>query len=393
MNTRKISLEKLHQELKTNLSFWLKNALHPNKIDIYAEVSISETPNNLAPLGSMYLSRILYGSSTAFSLLENNPYIELADLSFKQLQEFRNPMGGYYWAKSTSNTFEHDPENVNMAQAFVLYGLVAYASIKNSKEVDTAIENHLNFIKKTLYDTKNGGYIDGFDENWNLVEVPTKALGTHLHLLEAFVKLYKYKKDDKLVPVIEELISIILNHFITKDTYNCLHRLTPEWEPLPNEVWAGHNAECSWILCSAAEAIQHDNLLDKCNKFALNTMQQILSKAIDTINGGVFNVLKNDKPTEKVKIWWPQAETIIALLNCLNITKDQKYLTQANDLMDYISTIFIASNGEWYTEVWNTGKPNISLPIIHFWKSMYHTVRYYAELNERIVNLKKQPFK
>lgn len=389
MNTREISLEKLQIELKNNLSFWLKNALHQNKSDIYAEVSINETPNNKALLGTMYLSRILFGASTGFSLIENNSYIELADLSFRKLQECKNPRGGYYWAKTTSNTFEHDPENVNMAQAFALYGLVAYAKIKNSKKVDTIIENHVSFIKETLYDEKNGGYIDGFDKNWNLIEVQTKALGTHLHFLEAFVQLYKYKKDNNLVSVIEELISIILEYFITKESYNCLHRLTPEWKPLPNEVWAGHNAECSWILCSAAEAIQHDNLLDKCNNLALTTMQQVISKAIDTKNGGVFNVLKNGKPTEKVKIWWPQAEAIIGLINCLNISKDQKYLSQANDLMDYVSTNFIASNGEWYTEIWNSGKPNVSLPIIHFWKSMYHTVRYYAELNERVVNQKK----
>lgn len=88
MNTIEISLEKLDKELKNNLSFWLKNTLHPNKTDIYAEVSIYETPNNFALLGAMYLSRILYGASTAFTLLENNSYIELAELSFNQLQEF-----------------------------------------------------------------------------------------------------------------------------------------------------------------------------------------------------------------------------------------------------------------------------------------------------------------
>lgn len=387
MSTRDILLEKLHKELKNNLSFWLKNVVNSNTNNIFPEVSIHEIPNNLAPLGAMYVSRVLYGASAAFKIIESNTYVELADISFKKLQEFRNPKGGYYWSKSTSNTFLHDAENVNMAQAFVLYGLVAYAGIKNSKEVDTVIDNHVNFIKKTLYDTKNGGYIDGFDENWNLAEVPTKALGTHLHLLEAFVKLYEYKKDDNLVPIIKELISIILDYFITKDTYDCLHRLTPEWEPLPNEVWAGHNAECSWILCSAAEAIRNENLKDICNKLALKTMQQVLFKAIDNNNGGVFNVLRNGKPTEKVKIWWPQAETIIALLNCLKITEDPKYFTKATELMDYLSANFIASNGEWYTEIWNTGEPNISLPMVHFWKSMYHTVRYYAEVNERIINL------
>lgn len=387
MSTQKISLEKLHIELKNNLSFWLKNGLHSNNKGIHSEISIDNTPNLSATMGSMYISRALYGASTAFSILQNKAYINLADKSFKKLQEFKNPKGGYYWSKTASNTYSHDPENVNMSQAFVLYGLVAYAKVKNSGEVDLAIENHVAFIKNTLYDKNNGGYIDGFNENWNLTETPTKALGTHLHLLEAFVKLYEYNKKEELVSTIEELITIILNHFTTKNTFDCLHRLTPNWKPLVNEIWAGHNAECSWILCNASEVIKNKELINECNQFALNTMQQITTKAIDTTNSGVFNVLKNNKPTEKVKIWWPQAEVTIAYLNCYNITKDQKHLSQATNLINFISEYFICSNGEWYTEILNTGKPNNSLPIIHFWKSMYHTVRYYAELNKRITDL------
>lgn len=376
--------KKLNQELKKNLSFWQKRVINSETSHIFSEVSINGIPNTSATLGAMYLSRILYGSSMACNLLETDAYRGLADISYNFLKQFKNPKGGYYWSKDVSNFLIHDADNTNMAQAFVLYGLVAYAKLNPSLVIDEVIEKQFNFITNTLYDSENGGYIDGFDENWILGANSTKALGTHLHLLEAFMKLYAYKKNSKMVPFIEELIIIILQNFISEDSHDCLHRLTPDWKPLPDEIWAGHNAECSWILCSAAKAIQNKNLIAQCNEIALKMMSQVMEKAWDAKNTGVFNVLKNGYPTEDVKIWWPQAETVIALFNCYNITKEKKYKTKAEELINYISQHFISPNGEWYTQIKNSNQPDNSIPIVHFWKSMYHTVRYYAELKERL---------
>ncbi|RXP46611.1 hypothetical protein EC396_13900 [Lutibacter sp. HS1-25] len=378
----KIPLDRLNKELNSNLLFWMNNAIQPDRKQLYASISVDGIPDISAPLGVMYLSRVLYGASTACRVLETESFGELASISFKELKNFTNPKGGFYWAKNTSNSPIHDSENVNMAQAFVLYGLLAYASIKPSLELDKMIEKQAEFIINNLYDFKNKGFIDGFDENWILGSTPSKAFGTHIHLLESFVKLYEYNKSEKTVLLIEELITIILEHFITKDTFDCLHRLTPDWKVKENEIWAGHNAECSWILCWAAKSIKNEKLIDACNALSLNIMEQVIKKAFDTKNGGVYNVLKNNLPTEDFKIWWPQAEVVLALLNCYSISKDVKYKTQALALMDYISDNFIAENGEWFTEIFDNGKPNASIPIIHFWKSMYHTVRYYAEIKE-----------
>jgi len=375
---------KLHQELKSNLSFWQHKVVNSKTNHIFSEVSTYGIPNTKTPTGVMFLSRILYGASTACNVLKTNEYKSLADTSYNKLKQFANPKGGYYWSRDVSNTLIHDADNTNMAQAFVLYGLVAYAELKPTLELDELIEKQFNFLTNTLYDVKNGGYIDGFDENWSLGENPTKSLGTHLHLLEAFVKLYLYKRNNKIVPLIEELVIIITRKFITNHSYDCLHRFTPDWKVLPNEVWAGHNAECSWILCSAATAIQNEDLIAQCNKLAIKMMTQVLNKAWDSKNGGLFNVLENNLPTEELKVWWPQAEAVIALLNCYCITKEKEYKTKADVLINYISKHFIAPNGEWYTQIKNSKKPDTSIPIVHFWKSLYHTVRYYAEVSERL---------
>lgn len=375
--------DRLDKELKNNLSFWFNNVVDKSTKSIFSEVSVQGIQNENAPLGVMYLSRILFGASTAYNLFEDKSYVELADIAYVQLLEFSNPSGGYYWAKSTSNTLIHDEDNTNMAQAFVLYGLLSYANINPSLALDKVIEKQVDFILNTLYDSKNGGYIDGFDERWNLGTAPTKALGTHLHLLEAFVKMYTYKRSEKVQLLIEELIEIITQKFITKNTFDCLHRLTPDWKPLPNEIWAGHNAECSWILCNAAKTINNEKLLNECNLLSIKMMKGVLDKAWDK-KGGVFNVLQNNLPTENVKIWWVQAETVLGLLNCYKITADASYKKQAIELMNFISRNFIASSGEWYSEIFNSGQPNTSIPIVHFWKSMYHTIRFYEEVNRNL---------
>lgn len=382
-----IPSKNLIAELEKNLLFWLKSVYNDTNLIMYPEVSITGIPNTSATLGSMYLSRILYGTSSAYKILKNEDYLKIANYSYLKLKEFQHPKGGYYWAKETSGKFLHGADNTCMAQAFALYGLVAYAKVNPSKEINNAIKKQFSFIQNTLKDVENGGYLDGFNADWKLGESTTKALGTHLHLLEAFVSMFEYTKDETLIAHIEDLITIISSKFITKNTFDCLHRLTPKWKPLANEVWAGHNAEVSWILCNSAKVIQNKKLIIHCNELAIKMMEQVILKALDSKNKGVFNVLKNDSPTEKVKIWWPQAETVLGLLNCYSITKDESYKSQAIDLINYISNNFIAPNGEWYTEIWNTGKPNTSLPIVHFWKSMYHTIRYYAIIIENANSL------
>ncbi len=84
-------------------------------------------------------------------------------------------------------------------------------------------------------------------------------------------------------------------------------------------------------------------------------VDQVLLIALNTKKGGIYNILKNNLPTECVEIWWPQAEVVLALLNCFNITKDNTYESHTKILMNYISNNFIAANGEWYGEISNAG--------------------------------------
>jgi mannose/cellobiose epimerase-like protein (N-acyl-D-glucosamine 2-epimerase family) len=120
-------LERLQIELNSIMDFWNQIMLSKDKVSILPEFSEGKPLKNDSILGSMYLSRIIYGSSAACRFRKDIKYKNLADIAFKLLYEqFRNPAGGFYWAKTQSNKIVHDSNNINIAQAFVLYGLAEY---------------------------------------------------------------------------------------------------------------------------------------------------------------------------------------------------------------------------------------------------------------------------
>ena len=384
-------LERLENELKKIAIFWSQHLISNEDASIYPECSTNGTPDKSGDLGSLYLSRLLYGSSAICNFLNTTDYKVLADLSFKVLYErFRNPAGGFYWAKNQQNEIIHDSDNINMAQAFVLYGLTEYAQLTHNPIVEAEIKKLLIFIHKTIYDHKHGGYLDGFSDDWKQEKNFTKSLGTHLHFMEAYVKYYQLSGDTQLLPQIASLIDLIYNKFIDKNTFECYHSFTPDWNKLPNFNWAGHNAEVSWLLCWATQTIKNKDLADYACNISKKITEKLIEQAFDKNYGGVFNEIKDGTPTENEKIWWPQTEAALCCMNAYICTKEKVFLSYGLRLIEYIENTFSDdAHGEWYNSVTREGMPIDSKPKVYLWKSMYHNVRYCIEMSKMIKILLK----
>jgi mannobiose 2-epimerase len=270
-----------------------------------------------------------------------------------------------------------------MAQAFILLGLSEYNILFANPIVEAEIKKHQQFIFNTISDRKSGGYLDGFDVNWKQEKTFTKSLATHMHLLEALVKQYECTKDKSLVAPIRELMEILINKFIDRTNRICLHRFTPEWDALPNFNWAGHNAEAGWLLCQAARALGDKELQNVTCEIVRSLCESVIEKAFDKNYGGIFNEIGvTGEPVSMIKEWWPQAEAAIALFYAYECSRDKNYLSYAIRLIEYIENTFSDSlNGEWFSSVTREGMPIGSEPKVHFWKSMYHNVRYCIEVS------------
>lgn len=370
-------MDQLKKEFERYLEFWIQNMLSENQEDIFPEMSQDMVPNKLADMGSMYLGRIMYGASRACYSLNDKSYKALADKAFDMLSELKNPSGGYYWARKYNMEWKHDADNVNMAQAFVLYGLAEYSKINSTPDVLKLVEEQMSFIQANLKDRSGQLYLDGFDENWARSANMTRSFGSHFHIMEALLLVYEQKKSATLRNLIRDLIILIVDRFIDKNNYSCLHRFTEDWDLLPDENWAGHNAECSWVICEAAKLIDDTELIKSTQNLAVKMMDLVIQNARDVKNGGYFNAVDENKPLEETKSWWPQAEVVLGLLNVFKITGNEKYKKLALEQSTYISETFISEKGEWYTEIDKKGVPVMGTPLVFFWKSLYHTVRYY----------------
>lgn len=354
--------------------------IYGNPEKIYPEITIDNRPDNSALMGSMYLSRILYGASLGCRTLETSKYKVIAEAAFRELMEFRNPMGGYFWARKYNMEWVHDHENVNMAQAFVLYGLVEYTGINPSNELDDLIEEQVQFLLSLISDDSGLSIVDGHDEQWQIGQNMSRSFGSHFHIMEALVKYYEYRNDGSIKNIIAGLIRTIIDRFIDKKNFVCIHRFGANWEDMPNEIWAGHNAECSWILVEASKAIDDSSLIEETQNLAILMMDGVITFALDKNQGGYFNILDKDPPTEKSKGWWPQAEVTLGLVNAYAITGQNRYKKLALEQVSFIQSYFYCPQGDWYEAIANDRIPIKGVPKVSFWKCLYHTGRYYDYL-------------
>ena len=373
-------MDQLKKEFEKYLKFWMQNMRSENQEVIFPEMSQDMVANKLADMGSMYLGRIIYGASRACYSLNDKSYKAIADTALDMLSDLKNPSGGYYWARKYNMEWKHDADNVNMAQAFVLYGLAEYSKINSSPDVLKLVEEQMSFIQANLKDISGQFYLDGFDEQWARGDEMTRSFGSHFHIMEALLLVFEQKKTDSLRNSIRELIILIIDRFIDKNNYSCLHRFTEDWKLLPNENWAGHNAEFSWVICEAAKSIGDAELIRTTQKLAVKMIDQVIENAKDNKHSGYFNAVDGNKPLEESKSWWPQAEVVLGLMNVFKITGNEKYKELALEQSSYISKQFVSKKGEWFTEVDKKGAPITGTPLVFFWKSLYHTVRYYDYL-------------
>lgn len=380
-------IERLNRELRNIFSFWQKYAINNNQIA--AEVSNNGQPIYEAPLGSIYLSRLLYGSSASCMYLHESSFRQIADLAYHTLRnQLSNPNGGYYWAVDKNGVIIHDSINASMAQAFVILGLSEYYALTGEEDVKREIFQQIDFIESKIKHYIDNSYLDGFSEEWAPLKKQFKSLYTHLHLLEAYSKFIKVADDAIYKRSVEKIISVLLSRFVNKEIGEVMHQFDTQWNPVPNENWIGHNMETSWLIYNAAIAINNSDLIKESENIILSLCDRAIDLGFDHQYGGMFNRFINGEVITTNKEWWVQSESVIAFFYAHQISNNKKYLSYAIRLLEYIDNTFSDSQkGEWFDSVTREGRPITDLPRLHLWKSMYHNVRYCIETAKHLEKL------
>jgi cellobiose epimerase len=337
-----------------------------------------------------------------FSRFYNDGYgtkehLEAARSGFEFLRDrmWDRVFGGFFWEMDHAGRIGNKPHKHLYGQAFALYGLSEYIQATQDSSAVRLADELFGLLEEHAYDREYGGYREWFLRDWGeappeqsyLANPPGgKLMNTHLHLMEAFSSYYLASGDELVRERLLELILIQSNAVVRKDLGACTDKYERDWTPLLTSEFArvsyGHDIENIWLLVEACRAA------GVANGVLLDLYRQLMSYSVDFgfdyELGGFFNSGPFAAPAEnRRKVWWVQAEGLVAALYMYELTGEERYFSIFTQTLDWIEAHQVDwENGDWYAVIEEEGTPSGGKA--HGWKSPYHNGRSMLQCLQRL---------
>jgi len=387
----------------------LRTHLHEHVLRYWAERMVDHTHGGFygrrdgqdrlfpeAEKGAILNARILWTFSQAARLFPEAKYQTLAQRAFEYLStHFHDPEhGGVYWMlDATGQPLEHKKQLY--AQAFAMYGYAEYYRLTQDKKALALAQDLFRVMEAHGYDTQHDGYWEAFGRGWEPIDDvrlsekdanATKTMNTHLHILEAYTNLYRVWPNPQLAHQLKNLILVFLHRFISREGHFHLF-FNDSWQLQSDEISFGHDIEGSWLLYEAAEVLGDAELMIRVREVALQMVDITLTQGMDT-DGGLMNEANHQGLTDTDKHWWPQAETLVGLVNAFQLNGDVRYLESAHHTWQFIEHYLLdTEHGEWHWRVTRAGESIDSEDKAGPWKCPYHNGRALMECHLRLTQI------
>lgn len=404
-NQYKLRFQKeLHQNI---LPFWIKNSIQPDGKGFYGAVDLKGVAVPGAAKTSVLNARILWTFAEAAINFKNEEYAQVADKAFKVVtNDFADQEYGGYYMTIDAHNIPLDTIKHTYAQAFVLYSLSKYYELRPSQKLKDEMKAYFDFLEEKTNDQKNPGYLEAFTRQWQPYSEnrmadnnEPRSMNTHLHILEAYAAYYKVSKDELAGKRLKELLELFIDKIIRTSGHLGIFfdKDFNETEASKAICSFGHDIEASWLLWEAAEFLNDPQIIKRIKPLCLKMLDAVDRVGVDK-DGGIF--LESTRFGSHVrtnKHWWPQAETLVGVMNGFDLTNNYKYWEKVKLTWNFIDTCLIDhKNGEWFTKLNRLGVPYLIEPKddpspyyrndwkIDPWKAPYHNGRAMMELIKRI---------
>lgn len=335
-----------------------------------------------------------------FSRLLQTPYgrqehIEAAAHGYRFLRDqlWDSEFGGFYWQVDSTGRKVVKPGKHLYGQAFGLYASAQYAMSAHNSEAASLARDLFGLLETLAHDAPYGGYLEAFHRDWTLqapasatylnCRADLKLMNTHLHLMEAITVYYRLTADprarDRLIELTRIHSDALKDHAIP--LYSDRHRR--DWSPIETDrISYGHNLEMIWLQTSANRSmgISCGPLPDRYRAL----FAYCLRYGFDHEAGGFYASGRINRPADRRnKIWWVQAEALVAALEMYELTDERIYLECFLRMLDWI----VASQadwkyGDWHAQLTPDGRPAGDKS--GAWKAPYHNGRAMIECLERL---------
>lgn len=384
-----------HQELQEDIiPFWLNHSPDHTNGGFYGRIHNNLDIDHTADKGLVLNARILWSFAAVYNLNSDPRCLGMADRAYRYLLD-------RFWDKKYSGThwllnYKGEPLNSEKklyGQAFTIYALAEYYLATHQVEALGYAKNIFALIEAHDYDNQNRGYLQPSTSDWSLIEdVPPassdidekKSMNVHLHLMEAYSALYRVWPDESLKKRIKELIDLHLDIIINNQSYHLIIFFDEAWKAKSKVVSYGHDIECSWLLCEAAEILGEKSVGVRVRAAAIKLVEAIIAEGLSK-KFFIFHERNENGMLHQQTDWWQQAESVVGMLNAWQVTDKERYLDLAFKMWRVIEQVFVDHKyGEWFYTIKADGQPDLSLYKVSEWKCPYHNVRTCLEIMKRL---------
>jgi len=283
-----------------------------------------------------------------------------------------------------------------IGQSFALYAMSEFALASGDVAARELARELFNLLETYAHDGQHGGYCEFFTRDWRPppgsklahygpARSSQKTLNTHLHLLEAVTSYHRATRDPVALLRLQELIQIQVERVVDKKLGVCVDLFERDWRCASRgrqqAVSFGHNLENIHLVldaCVEAQLGQNAHL-----SYCKHLFDYASSHGWDDANGGFYFAGKPGKKAHRrEKVWWVQAEALLAALKLYCLTEDEHYAYHSARLLEWIVRHQIDwKQGEWHSVILENGRP-FGAKVDPRHKGAYHTGRAMIECLE-----------
>ena len=370
------------------MAFWLPRMADP--VDGGFRVAFDEDGiwQGPEPKGIMPQSRCLW----FLSRLLNSPYgtaehEALAQGGFDFLLErlWDEDFGGFYWSVACDEDEVLRPEKHMFGQTMALYALAEYGRAVDDGKA-RALSQELFALVMDIRGP-DGGWPEWVNRDWSCgsrqdldhagwSDPNLRAASTHQHLLEALTGLYRWEPDPRLEATIRDLM-VILTTALTDHRHAAGRmRVQPGWDLIPrgpdSRTKYGNDVETVWMITDACHVL--DIPLAPLLPQLVAQFDAAVRHGYDRNSGGLYlSGYPGATADRKQKVWWVQAECLLAALHLYRETGKEIHGAVFLRTLDWIVNHQVDwQTGSWYPEVQDLRPSGFKGS---HWKAMYHTGR------------------
>ena len=385
--------EAVGAEARRILDYWSTHAVDRSGSGFHGRVDLENRPDRKAARSAVLNTRILWTYSAAGRHFQDESYRPLADRAFVYLLEhFVDPIhGGVYWSVQPDGGVE-DPSKQVYAQSFAIYAFAEYYHWTGEARALEEATRIYDLLQTYALDTEYGGYLEAFHRDWTDSEDryltggeagAEKTMNTHLHLLEAFSKLYEVWPRAELRQRLEDMIGIFQHRIYDGSNGHLELFFARDWTVLGDYISFGHDIEASWLLMEAAERLGHQ-WPETIRPLSMRMAETSLEEGLDA-DGALLYEAEPHGLTRTEKSWWPQAEAMVGFYQAYQLSGEARYHLASRQVWGFIDAhLADREGGEWFSMLDRDRLLLGSNDKVSAWKAPYHNTRACLEMHRRL---------